>query len=523
MLAVCFASGAMMALATPPWDLVPFPWLGLAVLAYLLDEDGPPASRFRSWTAGGLRGLVFGAGTNLVALRFVIPVVTRFTPLPWAAGLGALLLLSVEQGLRFAVASMLTLQLVRRGLPRWLAFGLGVYLSTFLPCVFPWTVATGLTPFPPLLQLAEHVGERGVAALMALASGLAAEGVRQRRSGPDSRRRSWAMLGAAAAIPMLMLVHGLVAARWVEAARDAAPKARVTLLQPSIEATERWDKDQAALILARLATLTRTAEQAVPPPDLTVWTEGSYPYLLDARTRQDSAGPRAILQPGIRGPLLVGLMMRGPGGAYNSATMVSNGRLSQPYFKNHLLVFGEYVPFGDTFPWLNQVFYRGTGLLAGKGQVRLDAGAIRAVALNCYEDTLSHAVRQAMAVDPNLLVNITNDAWYTGTTESELHLRLAMIRSIEVRRDMVRAVNHGETTWVDAGGRVRARYSSDLPGLLPTEPALLDVRTLYARVGDAPVVILSLLVIGAFLWRGRHRGRLAQVTAATKTRSPQPR
>jgi len=157
---------------------------------------------------------------------------------------------------------------------------------------------------------------------------------------------------------------------------------------------------------------------------------------------------------------------------------------------------------------LTEVFYRGTGLLRGTRQVALEAGPVRAVALNCYEDTLSHAVRDAMRVHPNLLVNITNDAWYTGSMESELHLRLATPRAVEVRRDMVRAVNLGETTWVDAAGRVRGRYSSDVPGVLRAEPALMERATLYARAGDAPLVVASLLASAALVVR---RGRPGKV------------
>lgn len=512
-LLACLASGALMGLSTPPWDLVPLAWVGLAVLEWLLVESEPPRSRFRWLTAGALRGLIFGAGTNLVALRFVVPVVARFTPLPGWVGLLALVVLSLEQGLRFSVASVLAIHLSRRGVPRWLAFAVGVYLGSLVPCVFPWTVATAVAPFPPLFQLAEFVGERGVGALMALTSGLAAEGMRAAVGPAASRRRGLALLAAAAAVPPLMVAQGVVAIRRVEEERRRSPKAVVALLQPSIEATERWDKDEAEHILDRLTALTRAAEAEVPPPDLTVWPEGAYPYLIDARARFDSFGSRAIEQPGVRGPLLVGLMMRGVGGAYNAATLVSSGRLSEPYFKSHLLIFGEYVPLGDTFPWLNEVFYRGTGLLAGKKQVALVAGAIRAVALNCYEDTLSEAVRQAMGVAPNLLVNITNDAWYTGSMESELHLRLATARTVEVRRDMVRAVNLGETTWLDATGKVRARYSSDFPGVLRAEPALLSGQTLYARAGDVPLVVVSALAVGPFLWR-RRKPRLPAPGAA---------
>ena len=95
------------------------------------------------------------------------------------------------------------------------------------------------------------------------------------------------------------------------------------------------------------------------------------------------------------------------------------------------------------------------------------AGPIRAAVLNCYEDTLPAAGREAMERSPNLLVNVTNDAWFAGSAEGELHLRLAVLRAIETRRDLVRAVNQGPTTFVDAAGRVRARYDLPMPGTLP--------------------------------------------------------
>src|SRR5262249_40383729 len=78
-----------------------------------------------------------------------------------------------------------------------------------------------------------------------------------------------------------------------------------------------------------------------------------------------------------------------------------------------------------------------------------------------------------------------------GSGESELHLRLAVLRSVELRRDMVRAVNLGVTSWVDAAGRVRSRYDIPAAGTLVTEPALLGgAPTIYAQAGDAPWLIL---------------------------------
>jgi apolipoprotein N-acyltransferase len=100
---------------------------------------------------------------------------------------------------------------------------------------------------------------------------------------------------------------------------------------------------------------------------------------------------------------------------------------------------------------------------------------------------------------------VTNDGWFRGTTEPELHLRVAVLRAVELRRDLVRAVNLGPTAWVDAAGRVRSRASDQIPSTLKTLPALLDSPpTAYARFGDAPWAIGALVATSALAWRRRR-------------------
>jgi apolipoprotein N-acyltransferase len=165
-----------------------------------------------------------------------------------------------------------------------------------------------------------------------------------------------------------------------------------------------------------------------------------------------------------------------------------DGKISDPYDKMHLMWFGEMVPFEDEVPWLREAFSRGIGLRAGERQMAMEAGRVRMAVLNCLEDILPSAGREAIGVAPNLLVNITNDAWFAGTAESEYHLLLSRLRSIELRRDLVRAVNFGPTSWVDAAGRVLSRLPADRPGLLMTRPALLDSPlTPFARWGEWPL------------------------------------
>jgi apolipoprotein N-acyltransferase len=502
------AGGLLATGAAPPLNLVPALWLGMVALAWLLDADpGWPAfaSKARVALTGARRGLAFGVGANLVALRFVPAVVARFTPLPWVAGALGLLLLAAFEGLRWMVTGVACETLVRARVPRPLAFAAGVYAGTFLPTMMPWTVAGGASSWPVMVQLADVVGERGVAALMALTAGCLAAAVT--RWTPEARRRAALSLAAAALLLGAQVSFGAARMAAVDRERAGAPHVSVALVQPSIEASTRREDARAEGILARLTSLTRVAEAR--GAELVVWPEAAYPYPLAHGSRREPDATHAILQSGVHGPVLTGLLMTGApdGASYNSAVVVErSGALSDSYDKRHLLWFGETVPLADRIPWLRRVFARGLGLAAGDRSVSLPAGRVRAAVLVCYEDMLPEAGREAMETSPNLLVNVTNDAWFAGSSESELHLRVATLRAVEARRDMVRAVDFGPTSWVDAAGRVRERASPDVPEVLLADAALVDSPlTFYSRHGDAPLALLVLALANAAVWRASRR------------------
>jgi apolipoprotein N-acyltransferase len=496
--------GGVLALGSPPFDLYPALWLGMAGLAVCLSR--PPewplfASPSRVALTGARRGFAFGLAANLVALRFIPAVVGRFTPLPYAVGVVGLALLAAFEATRWLLAAVACETLVRARVPRPLAFAAGVYAGTFVPTMIPWTVAGGVSPWPQMVQLADIVGERGVAAIMALVAGLLAQAFLEL-----TRRAGWrrASSGGAVALAILAAQGSLGAWRMreVERARQVAPHIRVGLVQPSVEATTRWEDGREPWILDRLTGLAHAAETR--GADLVVWPEGAFPYRLPHGSHRVVGPGRAILAPEMHAPIITGLLMTGPpgGGAYNSAVVaLPDGSLSDSYDKRHLLWFGETVPLADRIPWLRQVFARGMGLAPGSRSEALAVGAVRAGVLICYEDTLSDAGREAGAANPNLLVNLTNDAWFYGSSESELHLRLSALRAVELRRDLVRAVNEGPTSWVDAAGRVRGRGSPDFPGALTADPALLEGATVFARFGDAPWALAILLLANVAVWR----------------------
>jgi apolipoprotein N-acyltransferase len=497
-----------MGASTPPSDVLVGVPAGLVCLAAAMHG----ARRFRS----GLGvGVVWATAGGFVGMRFVPSVIALFTPLGRAVGVLAHVALSAAQSLGWGLAMGLSAALVGAGrVPREPAFALGVMGALLAPSVFPWSPAALLAPWTPLVQAADLVGERGVSALLALAAALVVRGaaLRPGRGGAGTRFAGAALLGGA-----LLVYGGLALQRWTA---PAEPRVRLALVHAAVDPRGRWEARNHAAILRTLKEQTAAAERA--GVELSIWPEAAYPHPLAHDARALAPGPRSVLGDGVRGPVLFGLITadrpaRQPDGKlvtdrYNSATLVTpDGALQAPYDKMVLLWFGETVPGGELFPWLRRAFQRSGGLRPGAEMRPLRhahaAGEARLAVLNCYEDTLTDLGRRAAReLAPELLVNVTNDAWFVGTAEPELHLRLSILRSVELRRDLVRAVNLGVAAWIDAAGVVRARRSSPTPGWLDAWPALRrEPPTLYVRLGDAPMLLALATLAGAGAWRRRSR------------------
>jgi apolipoprotein N-acyltransferase len=290
-------------------------------------------------------------------------------------------------------------------------------------------------------------------------------------------------------------VYGKIRVQQVDAERATGLPMNVAALQPSVDARERWDTNKAAPILAHLVDLTAQAEREGSA--LTVWPEGSYPYLVAHGARRAPDGTEAIVPPGVTGPVLAGVIMPSERGPTNSAVIAtSDGAISQSTDKVHLVPFGETVPLGEVFPWLRRTFALSGGFTAGEAHIPLMSGLATALVFNCIEDVLPGAGCDAAAFEPNVLVGITNDAWFAGSPESEIHLRMATMRAIELRRDFVRAVNGGVAGWIDAAGRVRARIPGDYAGVVVAPVRLLEgLGPIYARFGDVPWLALLAAIV----------------------------
>jgi apolipoprotein N-acyltransferase len=191
----------------------------------------------------------------------------------------------------------------------------------------------------------------------------------------------------------------------------------------------------------------------------------------------------------------------------SSLLLDSRGRIAGRYDKQKLLMFGEYLPFGETFPILYRWSPNSGRFAAGRSHEPLVWQGHRITALICYEDILPSLVnRMVWSADPELLLNQTNDAWFLESVEPRIHLGLSRFRAIEHRRYLVRATNTGPSGIVDPAGRVTLLGQSFREQALVGEARFLRGRTVYEALGDAPWwVATAFSVAAAFASRNRLR------------------
>lgn len=243
------------------------------------------------------------------------------------------------------------------------------------------------------------------------------------------------------------------------------------------------------------------------------------------------AEPLAVTQRNVRGllgrletPVLFGAVAideRGSAGKriYNSAFLAdANGDIRGRVDKTELIPFAEHLPLGEDFPLL-YAWLKGSGrFTAGDGRAAIQLSNATIAVLICYEDTLTaHARRIARRDHAQLLVNLTNDAWFeealvrsTGAAApiasraALTHFALAKLRAIELGRLLVRATNSGMSAVIDARGRATAFVAPRTRATTAATVRLLDHTTPYGRFGAG---IPYLLAFGWCALALRNRSR----------------
>ncbi len=486
--------GALAALGLAPWGWWPLTLAGLATLPALLLVAGTP------WRAA-LLGWAFGAGYFARALTWIVePFFVEPDRYGWMAPF-ALIFMAGGLALFWGAAFWAAHRLARGAGARVgfliLAFGLAEFGRAYLLTGFPWAGLAQIWTDTRVAALLAWIGPHGLGLAtlaVALPPGLAlAHG-----------RRPRAVL--AGLIPAgLLVLAGLAAVR---AQPDVALTGKtVRLIQPNARQDRKWDPAWIPVYFRRQVDFTAAPGQDGARPDLIVWPESAVPVLLN------NAGPafETIAQAADGMPVALGIQRREGARIYNSLVVLDEaGRVAEIYDKQHLVPFGEYIPFGDLaarFGLRGFAAREGQGYTPGPGPKLLRLGALgEALPLICYEAVFPQDVNRAPG-RPRMLLQITNDAWFGTRSGPWQHLAQARMRAIEQGLPMIRVANTGISAMIDPLGRITRSLPLGQAGYLDAELPAPLAPTLYSRTGDAPVFLLLLVLAGAAVMQQRAHAR----------------
>jgi apolipoprotein N-acyltransferase len=377
---------------------------------------------------------------------------------------------------------------------------------------FPWVLlGASQATVTPIVQIASVTGVYGLSALVALVSTAAAAVTISRRR----VHRTGAVIAVVTVI--VVAVAGAARVRWGTLTTEGRPM-RVGLVQGSVEQVDKYDTRFRDAILRRYLDLSRQTIEA--GANLVVWPEASTPFYFDTNTIL--AAPVRALAAQTRTPFIIGTDEMSaperdrPERYYNSAVFVgADGRSKGTYRKMHLVPFGEYVPLRRALFFVAPLVESIGDLSPGAEPVVFDADGGRVSVAICYESVYPEILRSFVVRGSELLVTITNDAWFARSSAAYQHFAQGSLRAVEEGRYVVRAANTGVSGAIDPYGRVLVRTDLFVPVSLAVDVRLLEGRTIYSRIGNL-FAWLSTIAAGWVVLAGRRgaRGRRAPAASA---------
>ena len=481
---VCLCAGMAASLALPPAGIVPALFLFSPVFYFA-------ANALTAWVAGlyiGLSSLGWfiaslywigsslfvDGGMQLLLLPFVCLLFPLFLALFWATG----------AAVSFRAFSSPSVRLIGFII----CLGCADYLRSVVLTGFPWNVtAHAFLESFVLAQGAAFVGQHGLN-FLALSLIVAPIFIMQRRFS----------LTAVCLLPfVLCFILSADRLRKMPPAPDMdGPAPIIRLIQPNIPQQEKWDLVQRKSHLQQMITLAR---QQPVLAQLTVLPEAALASVWPREPKLVKNMAELIASP--LGRMATGILRRDEAGnLFNSVLFFDHfGQLQQIYDKQHLVPFGEYAP-GRGLPFVD--------VIAGSVDIKQGQAAQPVIvpnigrlrALICYEIIFPDFIA-ADSYRPDLLLTLSNDAWFGQTAGPHQHFAQARMRAIEEGLPVFRVANTGISGGIDSYGRVLVRSDLGIAAVIdvPVTSALDGTVYTQLRITAPLLILLSYLLISLWL------------------------
>jgi len=460
--ALAVASGLALALAFPNFDFNFLAWIAFVPLLYAIDGETHRRGFLYAWLQGFACYVASLYWITITLHHFAgVQIIFAVIPMMLLAAVIALftaaaIWIAAFIAARLGFSIIVTLPIV------WTAVE---WVRTYFPIGFPWNLL-GYTAYQnlALIQFAEFTGVYGVSALVMLFN-VVIYTIIFRRESPRVQGISLGVLST------------LIAGAWIfgtlrvsELERERPDRSlKFAMVQGDIPQSIKWDPHFLESSFSVYVQQTQKAAQL--GADLIVWPEAAAAFFFQpteqypAAFADDAPYRQRLLQlaADTTDPILFGAPAlateNGRLGFFNRAYLVSgSGTITAWYDKIQLVPFGEYVPLRSLLGYFVNRVVAGFGdMFAGSQQTIFKLKGARLGVLICYESIFPNLARMAVDRGADILVNITNDAWYGESSAPYQLLAMAAMRAVETKVPLVRVANTGISAVIKPTGQITAR------------------------------------------------------------------
>lgn len=369
------------------------------------------------------------------------------------------------------------------------------YLRGYILTGFPW-VLLGYSQVECLsmIQVAEFTGVYGISFLIVLFNAAAAACL---TSYINKKNLPWRFLSGVILLVVLCFAYGM----WQLKTPSPPTWLKVSIAQGNIPQDQKWDPKYQEDVFVTYCKLTLQAAQE-EKPNLIIWPEAATPFYFQSdpiyrpRMLELAKESKSFLLFGSPGYIMLNKELR----PFNGAYMISpQGEELAHYKKIHLVPFGEYVPLEKLFSFAGKLVEQAGNFVSGWDYSLLPFNSTVLGTVICYEAIFPDLVRRFVKSGAEVLVTITNDAWFGRSAAPYQHFNMAALRAVENRRYLVRAANSGISGFFDPWGRVLKHGGLFTREKLTHAIAPKKEMTFYSRFGDVFAGLCLLLVLINFI------------------------
>ncbi|WP_252379580.1 apolipoprotein N-acyltransferase [Desulfovulcanus ferrireducens] len=487
--------GLFLGFANPIFHFPPFIFLFLCSLNSIALKKNSPGEVFRT-------SLVCSIPAYSLALYWLVVPVHKYGQLPLILAIPCPILMGCYLSL-FSSCYALTINFFKNKFswPILALAGASVWASLevvreYLFTGFPWLVlASSFSEWPFFIQPVKFIGSYGLGFALATCSIWIS-------------LKSKKTISSAFVLIISIALVGLVSKNNTQVGAEKT----VLLVQGNINQDKKWEKTYQLKTINKYIFLTKKGLQE-GRPDLVIWPETALPFYfqevtdLSLKIKNFVRSEKINLITGAPGYKL--LSSRDKYRLFNRAFLINEkGDVQGYYDKEHLVPFGEYVPLGKYLPFLHKLVEGAGDFSPGQHTQPMRLGNLALGMLICYEAIFPQLAQKRVEQGANILVNISNDAWFGDTSAPEQHLHLALLRAVEQGRYLVRSTNTGISVIVDPYGRIIKQTDLFTDAFLSGEIRLLTKTTFFHRYyfGIHCLLILSAIIFISLAFFKRWRG-----------------